>query len=334
MGAATARYEDALRLSHEWHTASDLAEFPTLVLTGLGQLVEADAVGWNDFDPIDGRLRVEVVPDEGLHEDVGVLERWAHQHPLLDRLATDPFSAPVSISDFCSRRAFHRLDLYQEFFRPHEIEYQVGFGVATDGFVGIALNRRTSDFSPDERQLLDLVRPHVAAAYPAARARAEAHRRLEQLERGLRDLGQELVVLDRHGGVEYASPDALALLRRHFGSAGHSLPPELAAVGDSPVVLHGSAGSLTVRRVRGELDLLLLDETRARPLDRALAATYRLTRREIEIFELVGLGYTTEQTASALVLSPRTVDKHVEHALDKLGVHARRDAVELLFPPS
>jgi predicted ATPase/DNA-binding CsgD family transcriptional regulator len=48
-----------------------------------------------------------------------------------------------------------------------------------------------------------------------------------------------------------------------------------------------------------------------------------LTRREREVAELIGAGLSNRQIAQRLVLSPRTVDGHVEHTLAKLGFTSR-----------
>jgi DNA-binding NarL/FixJ family response regulator len=51
-----------------------------------------------------------------------------------------------------------------------------------------------------------------------------------------------------------------------------------------------------------------------------------LTPREEEVAKLVAEAYTTEEIAQALVISPRTVERHRENILGKLGM---RDRVEL-----
>jgi DNA-binding NarL/FixJ family response regulator len=51
-----------------------------------------------------------------------------------------------------------------------------------------------------------------------------------------------------------------------------------------------------------------------------------LTARELEIVKLVAEGHTTEEIASTLVISKRTVEHHRSHILEKLGM---RDRVEL-----
>lgn len=52
----------------------------------------------------------------------------------------------------------------------------------------------------------------------------------------------------------------------------------------------------------------------------------KLTRREQEVLHLLGQRRTNAEIAEALHLSPRTVESHVTHVLDKLGATNRREA--------
>jgi DNA-binding NarL/FixJ family response regulator len=51
-----------------------------------------------------------------------------------------------------------------------------------------------------------------------------------------------------------------------------------------------------------------------------------LTRREVEVMQLVVTGMTNRQIASELFLSVRTVDRHVSRIFEKLNVHSRAAA--------
>jgi two-component system nitrate/nitrite response regulator NarL len=55
----------------------------------------------------------------------------------------------------------------------------------------------------------------------------------------------------------------------------------------------------------------------------------KLTRREQEVLQLLALGRTQAEIASELVISSSTVASHIEHILEKLGVHSRAQAVAL-----
>jgi DNA-binding CsgD family transcriptional regulator len=56
------------------------------------------------------------------------------------------------------------------------------------------------------------------------------------------------------------------------------------------------------------------------------ASLASLTRREQEVLVLVADGKTNLQIATGLSLSPRTVQKHLEHIYDKVGVRSRTAA--------
>jgi len=51
-----------------------------------------------------------------------------------------------------------------------------------------------------------------------------------------------------------------------------------------------------------------------------------LTSREVEILAAIAGGATNKEVGAALDVSPRTVQKHLEHIYDKLGVHRRTAA--------
>jgi DNA-binding NarL/FixJ family response regulator len=61
-------------------------------------------------------------------------------------------------------------------------------------------------------------------------------------------------------------------------------------------------------------------------LDRADAPPDLLTPREQDVVKLIAEGHTSEEIASILVISPKTVDRHRANVLEKLGM---RNRVEL-----
>jgi two-component system nitrate/nitrite response regulator NarL len=55
----------------------------------------------------------------------------------------------------------------------------------------------------------------------------------------------------------------------------------------------------------------------------------KLTTRELHVLSLLVDGLTQSEIAEKLFISPKTVGKHIEHILAKLGVHSRAQAVAL-----
>lgn len=67
---------------------------------------------------------------------------------------------------------------------------------------------------------------------------------------------------------------------------------------------------------------------RERP--RASERNRTLTARELEVLRLVGAGKTNREIALILGLSPKTVQHHVAHSYDKLGIYTRASAARWL----
>ena len=49
-----------------------------------------------------------------------------------------------------------------------------------------------------------------------------------------------------------------------------------------------------------------------------------LTAREVDVLRLLARGMTNNEIAEALVISPKTVDHHIEHIYAKVGVNRPR----------
>jgi DNA-binding NarL/FixJ family response regulator len=66
-------------------------------------------------------------------------------------------------------------------------------------------------------------------------------------------------------------------------------------------------------------------------LEREPEDAYGLSPRELEVLRLVASGETNKGIAAALVLSERTVDRHVSNIYAKLGVSSRAAATAYAY---
>ncbi len=62
----------------------------------------------------------------------------------------------------------------------------------------------------------------------------------------------------------------------------------------------------------------------------SVAAEFQLSEREREIVGLIGRGYSANAVADKLVISPHTVNTHVQHIYAKLGIHKRAELIAYL----
>lgn len=67
------------------------------------------------------------------------------------------------------------------------------------------------------------------------------------------------------------------------------------------------------------------------PANDAFAGCWRLTPREAEVVALLCQGLNTNSIGAALVISPRTVHKHIENIFIKLGVASRQELLAKLM---
>jgi DNA-binding CsgD family transcriptional regulator len=214
----------------------DPARLPKVVLGQIRRLVACDIASHNEVDLRQGRVRVlHDAPDLSNDHLVATFARLAGQNPLVAHSERTGDGAPVMFSDFLTARELRAREIYTDLYQPLGIEHQLACSLTNQPVVvGIALSRSGRDFTERDRAVLELLRPHLAAAH----RRTRAHTRL-------------------------------------------------------PSVIDGE------ERFAG------------------------LTAREREVTMLVAAGMTNAEIATALTVSGKTVNAHLERIYKKLGVHRR-----------
>ncbi|MGI8858492.1 MAG: helix-turn-helix transcriptional regulator [Thermomicrobiales bacterium] len=338
-----------LAASQELLAYRTLDAFPAAAVRAIGQLVPGIRHGCIVVD-LRSRRTVALASDppdampSGMDQ---IAARCAHEHPLVIRRQEMRGGQTHKISDFVTRREFMRTSTYAEVYRPIDAFDQLGFEMPSpDGVVvGIGVNRGRTPFTERDRAVLDLLRPHVAEAYRAARMGSTMQAALDASARAV-------VALDADGQARFATERARDLLRAYFQQTmgGNALPDVLAewarsrirqpqCDGDSPatptpLIVAGEAGRLVVRLVAatgmGEGDLLLLHEERAAP-SVAMLVPLGLSPREGEVLLWVMRGKADKEIAALLGCGTRTVRKHLEHIYAKLDVSSRTAAVSRAF---
>jgi DNA-binding CsgD family transcriptional regulator len=325
-----------LELVGEAYSFEDLAQYRHGILEIITRAVPCDRVGYNEITP-DGAFGI-TVPDF----DPSLAPKFAeliYENPLLQRHAQTGDGRPYRISDLIDQATFHRLALYQEFYRHIGIEWQVAFTLPATAplIVGIALTRTRADFTDREVQLLALARPHLMQAYRNAEMRGARTAMLVALEQGLDTLGQHVIVLDPGGRVEFATHGARRLLGDTVANS-RGLPeavrgwiaqhrePRAAA---QPLLLHTGDGTVLVRLLpnkRTDRREVLLLESGTDELSVLALRSLGLSARQAETLRSAALGLSTTQTAAGMGIAPRTVEKHLQHVYAQLGVRSLEQA--------
>ena len=176
---------------------------------------------------------------------------------------------------------------------------------------------------------------------PEVLARVATHVRNARATRLAREAvdvaGMGAVVLDGQGRIAWRSPQATRWLEAAFDAPGVALAWLAAITPGAEAAMPLPDGTRLVARHMGpgwfaETMLLLRATTGATP---SRAPATALTPREAEVLSWLAKGKTNRDIAEILGMSPRTVNKHLEHIFEKLGVETRTAAVAVAgqLPP-
>jgi len=180
----------------------------------------------------------------------------------------------------------------------------------------------------------DYVTKPVSA--PEVIARLLAHARVARLARATREAvdAADLPMLALEGErVSWLNRAARALLARVAPGVGievdSPLPAEFGALalpGDGTTVrVRVGVAELEIARIGGPGSSRVLSLRAVAPGEPSRVA-HALTAREAEVLAWVARGKTNRDIADILGMSPRTVNKHLEHVFEKLGVETRTAA--------
>ena len=318
--------ERLLRFVGEAEAVGGDQAFTEDLLVELGGLIEAEWVSYTETDFVRRRTLV-YVPRPGDEEEDDVVmtdEDWelTREHPVCRQWRELGRDTPLRLSDVTTRTALHASRYYALYLRPWGVEHELKtrFGSTPWHSKTIAFCRKAgTDFTERDRLVLELLTPHLARLWQAARTRGLLAAALAHIESGSESDTDGVVFLGPGGEPEFASASARRLLGTYFsGLNGTRLPPPVARWLDE-------GGRDPLRTRRGERALAIVHSNGSLLLREE--ASSALTRREQEILAWVARGKTNGEIAELLWLAPSTVRKHLENVYAKLGVGTRTAAV-------
>jgi DNA-binding CsgD family transcriptional regulator len=161
---------DAVALVHTVSSSrARSTPFAAPVLAHLARLIPGEAVGYHEREIGSHRLLyASGTPDRPPPADVAeAAAAYCGEYPLSIQRHSRARRA-LKISDFVSRLQLHRLAYYQHALRPMDVEYQIRVWLpAPSGqarFLYINRARIGGDFVERDREILELLRPYLAAS--------------------------------------------------------------------------------------------------------------------------------------------------------------------------
>jgi DNA-binding CsgD family transcriptional regulator len=193
--------------------------------------------------------------------------------------------------------------------------------------------------------LLERLTHHLLHGGRNSRAATRGQQKFNVLQHALNTLSIGLIVLTVHGKIRLATPFAIDQMRNYFGQEGvdtNHLPQALrswvkqqqralrqkddVAPPEISLVLEHDEKHLTIRFVLGSDQNLLLLQEQLAATKCGSTMSCGLSRRESQVLEWLSQGKTNKEIGVILELSPRTVQKHLEHIYQKMGVESRTGA--------
>jgi DNA-binding NarL/FixJ family response regulator len=182
-----------------------------------------------------------------------------------------------------------------------------------------------------------VVKPVRAQEVLARLATHVRNARAVRLARAAVDVGGlGVLVVDAHGRIAWQSPQAQRWVAEFFADgAANACVGWLDTMDQASGLCRRSVpdGRTLVARLLGEVGLgesmWLLTLQPAGDAVASRLATASLTPRETEVLSWIAKGKTNRDVAEILGMSPRTVNKHLEHVFEKLGVETRAAAAAL-----
>jgi DNA-binding CsgD family transcriptional regulator len=312
----------------------------------------ADVRGYNEVN-LHGKRIVAITdpPDALSPDDEQIASQYLHEQPIVTAYKRTRDGRAYKMSDFLSRSQFHRLTLYNEFYRQRRTEDLMAITLPAPAplMIAFTFSRSRRTFSERDRTVLNLLRPHFIQAYYNASAATQVRQELVQFKQVLAESNRGVVVLTNQGRVRLMTDCARQWLQHYYGPPNgrqtHRLPEDVwrwvrqqqsvltpqDAVPPSrtPLVIKREGKQLVVRLLtdHAEGQMFLLLEEQGPIFSPALLAPVGLTKRENEILYWVAQGKTNKEIAYTLGLSPHTIRTRLEDLYGKLGVSTRAAAV-------
>ena len=163
----------ALDVVREVQAAPDLDAYRQAVLR-VRELVPCQEIGYNEVDAGTGEIFMILEPPEsvlpGLHQ---AFARHVEDHPVIRHHRESGDGSARAISDFLSEEEFHQTGIYREVYALMGAEDQLSFILPSPPsvIVGIAMNRAERSFSERDKEIIELVRPHLSQSFRDAQMR-------------------------------------------------------------------------------------------------------------------------------------------------------------------
>jgi DNA-binding CsgD family transcriptional regulator len=296
---------------HQAGRTVPFAQFQRRALELLCELIPFDSAWWGNASVDPGQiLQLHLFNcDEAI---LSAYQPYIEEDFMRAALMARP-GTTVNLADLTTREALVRSPLYRNVGRRFHIEWSLGTVLVEpvsglQEFLTIWRHDAGRPFTEAERQLKELVMPHLAEAHRAAR--------MHELLGHIGTRNDRWAVVDAHGFLREVCAGFVHAMRQQW--------PQWNAARIPPALQQALARAPTVQNQHWKLTVTARGNFRFLQV-LSLGATDRLTAREREIATHFAHGSSHGAIAAALQLSPATVRNHIARCYRKLGVNNKAE---------
>jgi len=322
-----------------------LASNPTpgfeIVLSIIRELIPCSSVSFNDMTLATNDFRYTIVPATTVDLAQKLkpkYDEFIHQHPLVNMSTSTPGIGALRFCDAPADPVFTETDLYQQFFQPFGIRYQLAIQLPSppDVVVGYALNRdaEQGEFTDHDVEMLNAMTGTLAMHHRLVLQAEHSRAITEEVGHD----GWTVLTVRSDGTIEASSttPTIAGL------TPGQKVPP--AVVNLLPGNKNSNHGITTHDLAMGEdrwrcvvqpvpvgPTVLMMRRLGQQAGHGCHLRAAGLTPRQADVaIELASSGGTNIQLARTLGMAEGTVKKHLEAVFRVLNVDSRSAAIVVL----
>ena len=276
-------------------------------------------------------------------ERVRILGELVHNHPMFRDVVFRHLEKTAKITQYLSLAKFQETALYHEFYRHigGDTQMMTAFTVSPELYVVCTQHRTQKDFTERDLEVLEILAPHLKAAFLNARFIQRLGVEAGSIGGALGGIGYGIVTIDADLNICHQNLAAVRMLHEYFPPS-NSLPDELTRYVKHCGILFSSAeiylppAPLIVKKLDARLKIRLSFQTNSQTIVIFMEETkepspvnlmkFGLTRREAEILLWMTKGKTDADIAFLGGISVRMVHKHRENIFKKCGVETRTAA--------
>lgn len=345
-------FRKTVAAAYDLHRHRESTTYPAWLVRVVGQTVRCDSALLVTVDVARREFQLVAWPSDPFDrlDPDQVTRLHATEHPFVAHCAASRSVRACRLSDLAPRAQFLRTELYRTLYNILGIEHQLLMLVATPGakWSAVVLNRRSPDFSAEEQLALEALWPHIMLARRNLRHRLRP-RDASEID-ALAAERSGVIVITGAGAVTLCSEQARIWLAEYFDAVflacGVTLPApvshwvaermererqgrRLRVARCDPLIVTRHERCLVLNLIVDhgkDLHLVTLEEVVLNAPTATLEAL-GLTPREAEVLTWVAQGKTNREVGIILGASGRTIQKHLEHIFQKIGVESRTAAI-------